>query len=50
MSRDITIPLDGPAPCNDCDAEMTFTQVGRITHLVVHHNDTCPALRARQAR
>lgn len=49
MSRNITIPLDTTTPCSDCDAEVTFTQVGRITHLTVHHDNDCPTLKAKQA-
>ncbi|MGJ6961150.1 hypothetical protein ACSDR0_04510 [Streptosporangium sp. G11] len=40
-----------PGGCDDCHAYQTVKKVtGRITQITVHHDNTCPALRARQNR
>ncbi len=54
--RQLTDELDAktghriPGGCDDCDAYQTMTKQDGIYHVTVHHDDTCPWLRARTTR
>ncbi len=40
-----------PGGCETCDAFQTVqVEESGVIHLVVHHDDWCPFLRAREAR
>ncbi len=41
-----------PGGCDRCDAYQTMTEdhvLPGVWHLTVHHDDDCPAMRARKA-
>lgn len=39
-----------PGGCDTCDAEQAIERKGGITHITIHHDDTCPTWRRIQAR
>lgn len=50
---DLLGPLDGariPGGCEDCDAYQTARPLAAgVWQVTVHHDDTCPTLRAMEA-
>lgn len=39
-----------PGGCDDCDAYQTMQALDGYTRINVHHDDTCPTLRAMEGR
>lgn len=39
-----------PGGCDDCDAYQVIQAADGFTRITVHHDDTCPTLRAMEAR